>query len=263
MTTFALYTPSPRRELRRWAPAALVVVAAHVGAIAAIVGWQASQPSPGATIPAVLIDMAPVSAAPQPQEQDLAPGPTMQQADAPTQETAPEPAPDMIAPTPPQPQAVVAAPPEQKAKPTPELVKPKAKPRHEVKKRSERPPAPKTTAPPRAERVAPMQNAAATGAAAAAAAASYRSMLAAHLQRFKQYSAASRAKGETGVATLSFTMNRNGRVLSSRISRSSGHPALDADTMALIRRAEPLPAFPPEMRESSMTFNVPFSYQLR
>ncbi|MFG3756501.1 hypothetical protein ACGE32_29660, partial [Klebsiella pneumoniae] len=129
MTAFALDTSSPRRELLRWAPAALVVVAAHAGAFAAIVGWQASQPSPGATIPAVLIDMAPVSAAPQPQEQDLAPGPTMQQADAPAQETAPEPAPDLIAPTPQQPQAVVAAQPEQKAKPTPEPVKPKARPR--------------------------------------------------------------------------------------------------------------------------------------
>ncbi|MBR1221123.1 energy transducer TonB [Bradyrhizobium sp. U87765 SZCCT0131] len=263
MTAFALYRPAPPRDLRRWAPAALLVCAIHAGAFAAIVGWQASQPSPGATIPAVLIDMAPVSAAPQPQEQDLAPGPTMQEAEAPTPDAAPETAAEMIAPTPPQPQPVVAAPPEQKAKPTPEPVKPKARPVREVKKPSERPPAPRTTAQPRAERVAPTQNTAATGAAAAAAAASYRSMLAAHLQRFKQYPAGSRSIGETGVVTLSFTVNRGGHVLSSRIGRSSGHPALDAETMALIRRAQPLPAFPPEIREASMSFSVPIAYALR
>ncbi|MEW6639210.1 MAG: energy transducer TonB [Pseudomonadota bacterium] len=263
MTAFALDIPSPHRELRRWAPAALMMAAVHAGAFAAIVGWHANQPTPGATIPAVLIDMAPASAAPQPQDQDLAPGPTMQEADAPSQPIAPEPAPEMIAPTPPQPAPVVAAPPVQKAKPTPEPVKSKTKPLREAKTTSERPPAPKTTAPPRAERVAPQQNAAASGAAATAAAASYRSMLAAHLQRFKQYPAASRAGGETGVATLSFTVNRGGHVLSSRIGRSSGHPALDAETMALIRRARPLPAFPPEIREAAMSFNVPISYALR
>jgi protein TonB len=153
----------------------------------------------------------------------------------------------------------VVAPPEQKVQPAPaEPIKPK--PTREVakKKHSEKPPAPKTSAAPRAERQAPVQHAAATGAAAAAAAADYRSILAAHLQRFKQYPEA--ARGATGTTILSFTVSRSGHVLSSRLGRSSGQPALDAETLALLRRAQPLPAFPAEINAASMSYNVPFNF---
>ena len=90
----------------------------------------------------------------------------------------------------------------------------------------------------------------------------YRDRLAAHLQRFKRYPAAARAAGEQGTALLSFTVSRGGRVLSSRLARSSGHRTLDAETMAMIRRAQPLPAFPPEVTQGSMSFTVPVRFAI-
>ena len=62
---------------------------------------------------------------------------------------------------------------------------------------------------------------------------------------------------------LSFTVDRNGQVLASRLAHTSGHAALDAETMAMIRRAQPLPAFPPEMKQASLSFTVPVHFALR
>jgi protein TonB len=172
---------------------------------------------------------------------------------------------------------VVTLPPEQKPQPmtakpetvkvVPDHQKPVAKPkpvRTEAKRDSELPPAPRTSAPPKAERHAALTSAASAGAAAAAAALpSYRDRLAAHLQRFKQYPAGAKSAGEQGTAMLSFTVGRGGQVLGSRLAGSSGHPALDAETMAMIRRAQPLPSFPAELTQSSLSFTVPIRFSLR
>jgi protein TonB len=91
----------------------------------------------------------------------------------------------------------------------------------------------------------------------------YRDRLAAHLQRYKQYPAGARSAGAQGTAMLSFTVGRGGQVLRASLSRSSGHAELDAETLAMIRRAQPLPAFPPEMTQSSMSFTVPVRFAIR
>jgi protein TonB len=188
---------------------------------------------------------------------DLAPGPTMQEADAspPPEATKPEPMQETIAPTPLQEKPEVEAPPEQKTQPAPQKPEPamlvpdppKAEPakpkpvRAEVKKPTEARPAPRTSAAPRAERQAPAASIATAGASAAAIA-SYNQIVAAHLQRFKQYPATSKAAGEQGISRLSFSLGRNGQVLGSRLAGSSGHPALDGETMAMVRRAQPFTA---------------------
>src|SRR5207253_9579669 len=86
------------------------------------------------------------------------------------------------------------------------------------------PPAPRTMAPPKAERQAPAAPAANAGASAAALA-PYRQMVAAHLQRFKQYPPAAKAAGQQGTARVSFTLSRSGGVLSVGLGGSSGHSA--------------------------------------
>jgi len=270
MNAWVLHAPPDNSGALRWSTSAAVIVLLHAGLIALGVAWYAHTPPAGSPEPAVLIDLppAPTSASPEPQQMDVAPGPPMQQADAPS--PPPEPpkqdtVQEQIPPTPPQEKPDVAAPPEQKIEPKPEPPKPapiKPKP-VETKKPSDRPPAPRTTAAPRAERRAPLASTRSGAAAGAAAALAYRERLAAHLQRFKQYPSAAKAAGEQGTAMLSFTVDRNGRVLASRLAHTSGHAALDAETMAMIRRAQPLPAFPPEMKQASLSFTVPVHFALR
>jgi protein TonB len=279
---FALHAPTDRTALR-WTMSAVIIVAVHAGLIAAGIAWYRDHPPAGSTTPAIMVDMSPASAAPQSSTQDVAPGPEMQQSEEMAQPPPEEPmqqavVEEQIPPTPLMEKPEVEAPPEQKPEPTPpppEPAKvvpepPKTKPvplppkpkpvRAEVKKKpSETPYAPRTSAAPRAERQAAVAAAATAGAAAAAALPSYRDRLNAHLQRYKEPS----STGKQGVVTLTFTVSRSGQVLGSHISGSSGAPELDAATLALIRRAQPLPAFPPEMTQASLSFTVPIRYVTR
>lgn len=282
---------TPGRGRSRWLLSATAIVVAHFGLIAAAVAWYQQSPSPGVVMPAILVDMAPSSAAPTLQPQDLAPGPEMQEAPKP-QDEAKQPSP---APAPEAPQQFAAQQPEPPAPvlPQSEIVLPQppaaveparrddAKPKREEirRERAKRddtkrdetkakphahPPAPRTTAAPKAERQAALAAAANAGQAAAAAALpSYRDRLAAHLARYKQYPTASRAAREQGTAMLSFTVGRGGQVLGSRLARTSGFSALDAETMAMIRRAQPLPPFPSEITQSSLSFTVPVRFSLQ
>jgi protein TonB len=177
---FALHEPLEERETSRWGISAAVIVALHAGAVMLALNWLNRPPELGVSLPAIMVDMQPTTSAPQPTQDDVAPGPPMQEADAsppePMQRQAVE---ETIAPTPPQEKPEVAAPPEQKLEPTPAKpepakivpieksapVKPKVV-RREAKKPSEATPAPRTSAPPRAEREAPMASAVSAGAVA-------------------------------------------------------------------------------------------------
>jgi protein TonB len=274
MNAFALHDVSDQAVLRRWGVAAATILAAHAALIAIGMNWTRPQPDPGVTLPAIMVDMAPVSAAPQSTPLERAPDQLMDQADA----SPPEPVKqqevveEQIAPTPPQEKPEVVAPPEQKvemkpaiepampapdAKPTP--VKPKVV-RPEAKKPSDSKPAPRTAAPPRVERQAPAASAASAGATASALA-SYTQRVRAHLMRFHQYPAA--ANGQRGLARLSFTLSRSGQVLGSRLVGSSGVSVLDAQAMAMVRQAQPFPAFPPEISYASMPVEVPVEFKGR
>ena len=253
-------------------------MAAHAALIALGMAWYTQRPPPGVSIPTIMVDMAPATASPQPTPMDIAPGPEMQEADAspPVEQAKPETVQEQLEATPPQLTPEVEAPPEQKPDPTPpkpepaKIVPEPAKPvqekpkpvRKEAKKPTEAPPAPRTTAAPRAERQAPAASAISAGASAAAVA-SYNQMVAAHLQRFKQYPPAAKAAGQQGVARLRFSLSRSGQVLSSGLGGSSGHAALDAETLAMVRRAQPFPAFPPDMKQASMSFSVPIQFSVR
>jgi len=278
MNAFVLHDTSDATGALRWGTSATVILAAHAALIALGMAWYTQRPPPGVTIPTIMVDMAPATASPAPTPMDIAPGPDMQAADAspPSEQAKPEAVQEQFEATPPQLKPDVEAPPEQKPDPTPpkpepakivpELPKPvpdKPKPvRKEARKPTEAPPAPRTTAAPRAERQAPAASAISAGASAAAVA-SYNQMVAAHLQRFKQYPPAAKAAGQQGTSRLSFSLSRSGQVLSSRLGGSSGHAALDAETLAMVRRAQPFPAFPPDLKQASMSFSVPIQFSVR
>jgi protein TonB len=62
---------------------------------------------------------------------------------------------------------------------------------------------------------------------------------------------------------LTFTLGRSGQVLSSRLGGSSGVAAFDAQAMAMIRRAQPFPPFPPELNKASIPFSIPVEFTVR
>ena len=281
MNAFALHAPTDRTALR-WIGSAVVIVAVHAGLIAAGLGWYRKQAPAGSEMPAIMVDMAPAATAPEISQQDIAPGPEMQQAEAPS-EPPPEPVQpqqmeEQVAPTPPVEKPVVEASSEQKIEPTPPPPepakvepeppkppppeKPRPKPvRAEVKKKpSDTPPAPRTTAPPRAERQAALASAPSKGASAAASA-SYNQIVVRHLTGFRQYPSSSKNANEQGRPWVTFTLDRSGRLLSSRLLKSSGHSALDTEVVAMVRRAQPFPPFPSDKAGSSDTFDVPIRFK--
>ncbi|KRR01630.1 TonB family protein [Bradyrhizobium valentinum] len=274
MNAFALHDVSDQAAVRRWGVSAIAIVAAHAALIALAMNWYSQRPEPGVAVPTIMVDLAPITSSPEAAPMDIAPGPEMQQADAsPPEPAAAEAVQEQIEPTPPQEKPEVVAPPEQKLQPTPQKpepaqivpdrkpvpVKPKIV-RQDAKKPSEVPPAPRTSAPPRAERQAPAASAISAGASASAMA-TYAQRVRAHLLRFHKYP--SGGNGQRGVVRLSFTLSRGGQVLSSRVGGSSGVPAFDALALALVRQAQPFPAFPPEIAYGSMPINVPVEFKPR
>jgi protein TonB len=282
MNAFVLHEFDDRATMARWTASAAIIIAIHAALIALGVAWYTRPAPSGIALPTIMIDLAPASApaAPTAQPLDLPSGPEMLEADPPL--PPPEPAKqdaldEQLAPAP-QEKPVVETPPEQTIEPSPPKPEPakivparpkpvpaKPKPvRAEVKRPADAPPAPRTSAAPKAERRASLTPSSATaGRPSSAALASYNQLVAAHLQRFKQYPSGARAAGEQGTSRLSFTLSRSGQVLGSRLAGSSGHPALDNETLAMIRRAQPFPPMPSELKQASMSFSVPVQFSIR
>jgi periplasmic protein TonB len=81
------------------------------------------------------------------------------------------------------------------------------------------------------------------------------------LEHNKRYPADARARGERGVARLAFRIDSDGHLISRRIVGSSGSAALDAETLALVERAQPFPPPPPDLVGSELT--VPLRFTIR
>ena len=91
---------------------------------------------------------------------------------------------------------------------------------------------------------------------------SYLGRLLAQLSRFKQYPRAARQARIEGVVMLHFVMDADGKVQSAEIAKSSGRPVLDAEALALIQRAQPLPALPADFPTRTLDAVVPIEFSL-
>jgi protein TonB len=91
---------------------------------------------------------------------------------------------------------------------------------------------------------------------------SFLGRLLAQLGRFKQYPRAARQAHIEGVVMLHFVMDAQGRVQSFEIAKSSGRPVLDAEALALIQRAQPLPALPADYPTRTLDAVVPIEFSL-
>jgi protein TonB len=91
----------------------------------------------------------------------------------------------------------------------------------------------------------------------------WQSALAAHLERFKRYPTAARARGEHGIAKVAFTIDHEGHLVSSQIVQSSGSSLLDQETLAMLARAQPMPKPPGNAPDSTLSFVVPVRFNIR
>jgi len=118
-----------------------------------------------------------------------------------------------------------------------------------------RPPVPETTAP-KSVPAPPAQTLSSN------ARDSWQARLLAHLERYRRYPSDARARREEGVVHVRFRMNRAGRVLTARILRGSGSPALDRAALETLRRAQRLPAIPEDMPDE-IELDLPVAFFLR
>jgi protein TonB len=85
--------------------------------------------------------------------------------------------------------------------------------------------------------------------------------LVARLTKVQRYPA--QARGVQGVVSLAVTIDRQGKVVSSKIVKSSGSAVLDAEALDLIKRAAPLPPPPADIADSDLSFVVPIRFAAR
>jgi len=88
----------------------------------------------------------------------------------------------------------------------------------------------------------------------------WQSLLQAHLERRKRYPRRAQMLGQQGVPWVSFSVDRQGKVLNVELYRGSGYEALDKEVVALVYRAEPLPLPPDEVMGELLTMAVPVAF---
>lgn len=102
----------------------------------------------------------------------------------------------------------------------------------------------------------------ATGKPAASLKTEWAVRLVQHLEHYKRYPREAAAQHAEGVAYLRFSINRNGSVLSAKLDKSSGFDLLDAEALALVRRANPLPPPPAGLEGNVFDLVLPVTYSL-
>jgi protein TonB len=273
MSAFVLHEASDRDGVFRWGGSAALIVAIHAALIAAFMSWYQQALPPGIALPMVMIDLAPPAPKPsapevkpadvpppEPEAKTEPPPPPPPPVEQAVQEP-PAPAEPMVAPAP----VPAIEPVPEPATAIPETVKPppvEAKPVHTETKKPAHAEEKKPAAVPPRERAKPSERPASASAPPSGAPnpnelAAYNRRVAAHLQGFRPAPIA----GQQGVSRLSFTLGRNGQVLSSRLAGASGHPALDSEALAMVRRAQPFPPIPPDLKQASISFTVPIAFR--
>lgn len=261
-----------RARAVRWTVATVIVLSAHVGAGAYALMRNTEDLIEEDSGSPVMMELAPLAVASPVDSPDVAHGPLQEEAvtTPPTTEKAPE---KTFADIPPVEQAPLAPEPEV-VLPTPDPIKEK---KVEEEKKAEEPApekqekvdpavgAPLTAAPPRVEAPpAPpaAANAAGTAAKPATVPLSWQKQLMSHLNRFKRYPDAARARGLRGVTNVAFTIDRSGRVMAAQVAQGSGSTLLDDEAIAIIQRSSPMPAPPLDTPGETFDLVLPIQFQI-
>jgi periplasmic protein TonB len=236
MIALPLFEDDHPQDLLRWSIAGAAVVCVHAALVGGYLLWHQPDQEIGDDASVVSVELAPIESVADANQRDVAPGPedVIEQRAVPKVEKQPD-------------QPKVDEPPPPPAVAIPDVALPEQKPPEKMEE--ERPPAPRTTA--RVQGGAPRVEA------------TWQTVLLKHLQQYKRYPQSAQTQGEQGVVLLGFSVDRNGRVLAHRIVQSSGHADLDNEVMAMIERAQPLPAFPASMTQAKLDLTVPIRFSLR
>ena len=77
-----------------------------------------------------------------------------------------------------------------------------------------------------------------------------------------KYPHVARARRQTGTASIYFEVDHTGKVQAYELRTSSGHELLDREALAMIKRAQPLPALPEQMRQERLELIVNIEFVL-
>jgi protein TonB len=225
MNAIAARASDGRAEAVRWTMCFAVVAAAHGLGAMALLNNPPEDSEFGVDVPVVMLDLPESLVTSTAPAADLPPGPVEEH----ESEATPPPKEET---KPPEPEAEVAI-------PIPEP--PKPEPPSEEKH---------ATAPPQTR-------------ATPSVVIRWQSLLAAHIEHFKRYPSEARSRGDQGTAKVAFTIDHEGRLLSSRIVESSGSASLDHETLAMLARAQPMPRPPDQLSDAELTFVVPVRFNIR
>jgi periplasmic protein TonB len=106
--------------------------------------------------------------------------------------------------------------------------------------------------------VAPAQG---TGDSAQLVRATWQKELLAHFTKYKRYP--SDRSQEQAEVVVNFELDRTGHVLSTRVVQGSGDASFDAAALAMVRRADPVPAPPPLVADDGLTFTIPIIFRAK
>ncbi|RLA03493.1 MAG: hypothetical protein DRQ54_10675 [Gammaproteobacteria bacterium] len=258
-----------------WILAAVAALTIHAAVVVGINEWSPNQHQQRAGAPPIFLDLALVASATHPaliaSSTSAEPTPAEPVAEQPLPpETVPEPTIEPEATVEPI-EVAVPQPPKKQAETQPEpkpLAKPKSTPKP-VQATTDAPSVSNESTTSQTETLLAVEQAlpgaAQTGATAASttdALPKWQNLLLAHLERHKRYPRIARQRRQQGTAHVHFSMNRNGEVLSTEVILSSGHVLLDRSALAMVNRAQPLPAPPAEITGEVLEMIVPVKFSL-
>ncbi len=89
---------------------------------------------------------------------------------------------------------------------------------------------------------------------------SWQGRVLARLDQYRRYPTGAQGRREQGVPYIRFVMDRDGKILSSRLERSSGFPDLDREAVTLPKRSQPLPKPPADVVGDTIELVVPVEF---
>jgi protein TonB len=265
MSDAAHLLESRRARIARWIGAALIVGALHAGGLALALMHQPEEEEADDTAGALTVELAPLPAPKPVLTPDVAHGPEQQvskltpEASKPVAEKVEEDIPSVEPSPAPEPEVMLPKPkPDEKEQRKEEEAK-EAAPTEAVPQQDAD--VPVTTAPPRVEAPPAVSAARAEGQSAviARAQASWQRALLRQLNRHKRVPPGARGRRGQWEVVVAFTLDRSGKVLVSRITKSSGLPVLDQEAQDLLRRVR-FPPPPDELPGTTFEYSLPIRF---